>query len=154
MGFDYKDTASWRRRCWPLSAKAPHGLSLELKAPARYFPRLTGTKLCETIRPRQREVEHEIPNRDVGGCWLSRCERVGGSFLCEKQGPSHGTAGVHARSFHLPCCDNRHALPGQRLFGCSCERGQVSIGWPSSGNPAATSKAFRLNSRYARHDPI
>src|SRR5215472_7962599 len=30
----------------------------------------TDAELCETIRPRQREVQHEIPNRDMGCCGL------------------------------------------------------------------------------------
>jgi hypothetical protein len=31
MGFDYEDGASRWRQCWPLSAKAPYGLRLEMK---------------------------------------------------------------------------------------------------------------------------
>jgi hypothetical protein len=42
---------------------------------------LTDAELCETIRPRQREVQNEIPNCNMGGCGLSRCEWVGGLFL-------------------------------------------------------------------------
>src|ERR1700680_1170476 len=42
---------------------------------------LTDAGLCEIIRPRRREVQHEIPNCSLGGCGLSRCEWVGGLFL-------------------------------------------------------------------------
>ena len=31
MGFHYEDGTSRRRQCWPLSAKAPYGLRLEIK---------------------------------------------------------------------------------------------------------------------------
>ena len=41
-------------------------------------------RFCETIRPSQREVQHEIPNCNMGGCGFPRCEWVGGLFLCEK----------------------------------------------------------------------
>ena len=35
MGFHYEDGASRWRQCWPLSAKAPYGLRLEMKVPAK-----------------------------------------------------------------------------------------------------------------------
>src|SRR5271167_2687984 len=71
---------------------------------------LKDARLCETIRPRQREVQHEIPSCNVGGRGLSRCEWVGGLFLSEKQGPSDRTDGVHSCSANLPHCDCRLTL--------------------------------------------
>jgi hypothetical protein len=45
------------------------------------------------VRPfdQQREVQHEIPNCNVGDCGLPRCERLGGLFPSSKQGPSDRT---------------------------------------------------------------
>ena len=71
---------------------------------------LTSAGLCEIIRPRQREVQHEIPNRNMGGCGLSRCELVGGLFLICKQGPSDRTDCFHSYPLNLPRCDCRLAL--------------------------------------------
>src|ERR1700719_2707181 len=67
---------------------------------------------CETILTKQREVQHEIPNCNLGGCGVSRCERVGGLFLSGKQGPSDRTDRVHSYPVNLPGCDYRFALPG------------------------------------------
>src|SRR5215469_14169633 len=47
----------------------------------------TDAELCETLRSRQREVQHEIPNRDMGCCGLSCCKWLGGLFFSKKQGP-------------------------------------------------------------------
>src|SRR5215472_2884019 len=45
----------------------------------------TDAELCETLRSRQREVQHEIPNRDMGCCGLSCCKWLGGLFFLKNK---------------------------------------------------------------------
>ncbi len=112
---------------------------------------LTDTGFCDTMRQRQREVPHEIPNWSMGGRGLSRCERVGGLFLSEKQRPSDRAAGVHSYSANLPCCDCRLVLPRELLFGSHCKRSHICTGRPGGGSLAAAIEPLRLIQCNWRH---
>ena len=98
---------------------------------------LTDAGLCEIIRLRRREAQHEIPNRNMGGCWLSRCEWLVGLFPHCKQGPSNITAGVHSCSANLSHRDCRLASPGEYLFGSRGKHRHIRPGGSTLGNPAA-----------------
>src|SRR5215469_847763 len=104
----------------------------------------TDAELCETIRPRQREVPHEIPNRDMGCCGLSCCEWLGGLFLSKRQGPSDRTVGVCSSSANLSHCDCRNALPREHLFVSCCKCCHVCSGRSTGGNRAAAIKPLKL----------
>ena len=108
----------------------------------------TDAELCETIdQGRQREVQHEIPNRDLGCCGLSCCEWLGGLFLSKRQGPSDRTVGVRSSSANLSHCDCRHALPSEHLFVSCCKCCHVCSGRSTGGNPAATIKPLEVIQR-------
>jgi len=104
----------------------------------------TNAELCETIRPRQREVPHEIPNHDMGCCGLSCCEWLGGLFLSKRQGPSDRTVGVCSSSANLSHCNCRNALPREHLFVSCCKCCHVCSGRSTGGNRAAAIKPLKL----------
>ena len=85
-----------------------------------------------------------IPNRNMGGCRLSRCEWLGGLFLSGKQEPSDSTDCVHSCSANLPHCDCRLALSRQPLFGSCCKCRHVCTGRFSRGNTAATTESRKI----------
>jgi hypothetical protein len=48
-------------------------------------------------------VQHETPDRNMGGYWFSRCEWVGGLFLCGEQGSCDRTEPIVSTLVRLTC---------------------------------------------------